>query len=443
MDGKLTDADIESASIEPGKSSRALQDGRRLFLRITPDGEKQWRLKYQVAPGPAGERMKTLGEYPAVSIEAARQAADAVRASVKAPRVATPVPRLEAAAPPIPTAVRAAVNGTPADVPTFGTVGDHWVGFDKHITAAGLYRKRLFFEKLAELHALPITSVTVEQCIAAHDRIRAESGLHSAKRAGLYLSSIFKHAQRWRVIHNPAEDRRAWVGRSDNKALAERRQDAITDRDAFGLMMEQIDLWEGPQGPASSNFIKFIARVPVRASELAGAKWSEFRDLDDPAKALWIVPAERMKQRKEHHMPLSRQAVAVLMAQRAEIAERYPAGSDYVFPHRDTGKRHVDGDNQRRTLVGLGYGPTVKRPDGQVVTNSYAHSVHGFRHSFMTFAAEAGQSIEIADRVLAHEDRNRVRARYNLSAQLDQRRAMLQWWADQIEQMKNGYKVPA
>jgi hypothetical protein len=428
--GKLTDAAIAAAIIAPGKGSCALQDGQRLFLRITPDGVKQWRLKYQVAPGPSGERMKVLGTYPAVSIEQARAEAERIRASAKAPPPAAPTP----AAVPIPATIACATPPLPApgQVPTFGTVAAHWAAFDKEITPAALYRKQLHVAKLTPFHDIPVDQVTVEQCIALHDQIRAESGLHTATRAGLYMSCIFEHATRWRIVHNPAKDRKAWVGRSDKKALAESRQDHITDPNLFGWMMEHIDMWDGPQGPTSGAFLRFIARVPVRASELAGARWSEFSNLDDPDKALWVIPSERMKQRQAHEVPLSKQAVKILLKQRAYVKEHYPAGSEYVFPHRDTGRKHIQGDNQKRTLDGLGWGGKLGK-----------HSVHGFRHSFLTMAAEAGQSLEIADRCLAHSDGNKVRARYNMSVQLTQRRAMLQWWSDEIERMEREYKVPA
>ena len=176
----------------------------------------------------------------------------------------------------------------------------------------------------------------------------------------------------------------------------------------------------------------YCSRAGARV-ELAGAQWSEFRDLEKPDSAVWNVPAERMKQRQAHDVPLPRQAVAILLEQRAYVAKHYPAGSDYVFPSRDSGRKHIDGDNQRRTLTFLGYGPDSSTPQ----------SVHGMRHSFLTMAAEAGQSLEIADRCLAHSDGNKVRARYNMSVQLGQRRAVMQWWSDEIERMKAGYQVAA
>jgi integrase len=403
---KLTDAIISAAKLRPGQK---LTDGHSLYIFAKPDA-LQWRLRLKGSD-------RVLGTHPDVSVAEARAKAKALRdgttPSVHAVSLATP-PK------PVPLVI---AKGT---APTFGQVASDWVEFDKEITAAALYRKRLHVAKFAPLHGTPIDQVTVDECTGLHDAIRAESGLHTAKRAGLYMSCIFAHAARWGVTHNPAANRKAWVGRSDSRKLAEARQDHIKDPNDFGLLMERVDLWEGPQGPTSSKFLRFIARVPVRASELAGARWDEFKHLEDPARAIWHIPAERMKQRQAQDIPLPRQAVALLIEQRQYVKDHYPRGSAYVFPARDTGAEHVDGDNQRRTLVSLGYGPDAGR---------LAHSVHGFRHSAMTMATEAGRDDRLWDLILAHA-RKGTSARYNLAVQLDQRRVELQWWSDEIERMK-------
>src|SRR5207253_6344511 len=129
---------------------------------------------------------------------------------------------------------------------------------------------------------------------------------------------------------------------------------------------------------------------------------------------------------------LSRQAVAILLAQREYVRETYPTGSDYVFPNRDTPRRHIKGDNQRRTLTALGYGPG----------DATSQSIHGFRHSFLTLTGKAGQDVFLADRCLAHMVKG-VMGRYLTTDLPEQRRALLQWWADEIERLKDSYKVAA
>lgn len=417
----LTDELIAAATIEPGKTSRALQDGGRLFLRITAGG-KQWRLKYQVSPGAAGETMKVLGAYPAVTIEQAREAAAGIRAAAKAhpaPHPVTPHP--------IPAAVVTAINGAPVDGPTFGTVAEHWLTFvdGKAQSKATLYKRRLYAGYLAALNPFQAGAVTPAQVRLALEQIVAEHGVSTAHRAATYASNIFDHAQRFDVFHNPAARRKAWL-----PAVQETHHEAITDPDQFGLMMEQVDLWDSPFGPTTSNAIRLLARTVVRASELAGAQWSEMRDLDKPELARWEIPAARMKAKRPHIVPLAPAAVAILEAQRRARPE-----STYCFPHRDRDRSPMDPQNLTRVFQFLGYAPRPGEP-GKV-----QQTAHGLRTCFSTIARERGQDDSVIELCLAHADRNKVRAAYNRAERLDERRAVLQWWADEIERLKVSYKV--
>lgn len=419
---KLTDEIIAAAAIEPGKTSRALQDGGRLFLRITRDA-KQWRLKYQVSPGAAGERMKVLGAYPAVSIAQARTEAEAIRAAAKA----HPAP-LPAAPRPIPAIVAAAIADAPVDGPTFGAVAEHWLTFDdgKAQSKATLYKRRLYAGYLAALNPYPVGQITPAQVRTALEQIAESNGLSTAHRAATYASNIFDHAQRFDVFHNPASRRKAWL-----PAVQETHHEAITDPDQFGLMMEQVDLWSSKFGETTSNAVRFLARTVVRASELADAQWSEMKDLDKPESARWEIPAERMKAKRPHIVPLSRQALAILLEQRAARPQ-----SPYCFPHRDRDRSPMHEQNLTRVFQFLGYAP---RPGKEGKT---LQTAHGLRTCFSTLAREAGQDDGVIELCLAHADRNKVRAAYNRANRLTERRALMQWWADEIERLKNGYKVP-
>lgn len=414
----LTDEIIQAATKPGGKVS----DGHSLYVMLL-DGKRRWRLRLKGTD-------YSLGEYPAVSIAEARTKAAALRAAkVELP----PAPAILAA--PAPAQAPAPVNGA---MPTFGEIAHEWAEFDQAITPHGLYRKELHVRKFAPLHALPLTSISVAQCSALCATIRKESGLPTAKRAGEYLNLIYLHAaaQRGLQVSNPAANHVAWIARTDRKVMSKRRQKHLTDPHQFGLMAEAIDMWAPAESKekgagtsqTAQSFLRFIMRIPVRASELAGARWAEFRDLDDPAKALWIIPGPRMKQREEFAVPLPPQALAILLEQRAYVVERYPRGSEYVFPNRDTGSRHIKGDNQKRSLNALGWGKV--------------QSIHGMRHSFATLAAKAGKDVFLADRCLAHSVKG-VMGLYLSTDLPEQRRAMLQWWADEIERLKNGYKVPA
>jgi integrase len=442
--GKLTDDAIRALAIQTGISPQTgkpyayakATDGHGLYVILTPDGRRRWRVRVKGTD-------YALGDYPAVSIDAARAAAAEKRGEVKAPPpvVAAPLPAAIAA-------VLAPANGNGGPVPTFGDIAREWAEHDQAITPKALKRKRDHVAKFARLHTLPITAISVQQCREVASQIRkdaapkkgghAVSGLHTAQRAGSYLSQIFRFAtDHHGIAHNPAAGHANWWGRSDNKALKARRHKHTTDPAAFGAMMSTIDMWEPrvakQQGHGTSatsqNFLRLIARVPLRANEMAGARWSEFRHLDDPANALWVIPAERMKQRKEHEVPLSRQACAILLAQREYVRQNYPRGSAYVFPQREDSTRHIQSDNQARLLTTLG----IK---GQ--------SIHGFRHSFETMTAKARgpEAAFLAHLCTAHEI-DGVMGRYVVTDMPEHRRELFQWWADRIDALVKAHETGA
>jgi integrase len=397
---KLTDDMIAAAVIEPGKKMRVLSDGHSLKLYVTPLS-KYWRLRH-------GKKEHGLGYYRAVSIEQARAAAAEIRAAVhKAP---LPVA--------IPAIVAAAVASAPVGGPTFGVVADHWLTFDdgKAQSKNTLYKRRLYAGYLAALNPYPIGRVTPAQVRTALEEILGGHGIATAHRAATYASNIFDHAQRYDVFHNPASRRKAWL-----PAVNETHHEAITDPDQFGHMMEQVDLWESSFGPTTSNAVRFLARTVVRRSELAEAQWSEFRDLDKPELARWEIPAERMKAKRPHIVPLAPQAVAILEAQRAARPQ-----SPYCFPHRDRDRSPMEGDNLLRVFDFLGY--------------KGRQTAHGLRTCFSTIAREAGQDDGVIELCLAHADRNKVRAAYNRAERLEERRALMCWWAGEIERLKVSYQ---
>jgi integrase len=163
--------------------------------------------------------------------------------------------------------------------------------------------------------------------------------------------------------------------------------------------------------------LRLLALTFVRTGELIGAEWTEF-DLDG---AVWIVPADRMKMRTEHVVPLSRQALEVL------IELRSLAGSSrYVLPGRNPDKP-ISNNTMLFALYRLGY---KRRMTG-----------HGFRAIASTLLNEAGFRADVIERQLAHCERNDVRGAYNRAAYLPERRTMMQQYADMLDAMTEGAKV--
>jgi integrase len=188
---------------------------------------------------------------------------------------------------------------------------------------------------------------------------------------------------------------------------------AITDANRVGELLRAIDGYEG-QG-YTKLAMQIAPHVFVRPGELRHADWSEI-DLDG---ALWIIPAEKMKMRKAHHVPLSRQTVALF---RDVLPATGPTG--YVFPSIRTRTRPMSDNTINAALRRLGYA-------------SDEMTAHGFRAMASTLLNESGKwHPDAIERALAHGDSDKTRAAYHRGAHWKERVEMAQWWSDYLEELK-------
>jgi integrase len=157
----------------------------------------------------------------------------------------------------------------------------------------------------------------------------------------------------------------------------------------------------------------------VRPGELRGARWSEI----DTAAALWRIPAERMKMKQPHLVPLSTQALGVLEAMRP-----LSAGDELVFPSPYYVGKPLSENTLNSALARMGY--------------KGSHTAHGFRALFSTVANECGHDPDVIERQLAHQERNEVRAAYHRAAYLKDRAALMQWWADHLDSKRDRTAPP-
>src|SRR6202008_3871698 len=164
--------------------------------------------------------------------------------------------------------------------------------------------------------------------------------------------------------------------------------------------------------PQTKLAVTLLMLTFVRTTELRGATWDEI-DLDD---AEWRIPAERMKMRRDHIVPLSRQAVAVL-----KDLQRLNGHWTYVFPNPYKPFKHMSENAVLYALYRMGY---HSRATG-----------HGFRHTASTILNEQGWQADVIERQLAHMERNKVRAAYNRAEYLAERRKMMQYWADYLDSL--------
>jgi integrase len=173
--------------------------------------------------------------------------------------------------------------------------------------------------------------------------------------------------------------------------------------------MQKLEIYDGDQ--QTKLALRFLILTFVRTGEVRGAKWTEI-DLD---KKEWRIPAERMKMRDPHIVPLSDQAVAVL----TEL-QKFTCSYEHLFPNRNKPMAFMSENTMLFAIYRMGY---HSRTTG-----------HGFRATASSILNEHGFTPDVIERQLAHMERNKVRASYNHAQYLPERRKMMQWWGDYIEE---------
>src|SRR5690349_7686158 len=371
-----------------------------MYLEIAPSGGKWWRFKYRFG---GKEKRLSLGVYPDVALTVARKRRDAARellADGKDPSAQRKADKLEAAA--------KATN-------SFEAVAREWYG--KHsrtwaATHAADVLRQLESNLFPEIGDKPIADISAPILLAAVRKIEHRGAYDLAHRVLQVASQVFRYGvATGRCERDPAPDLRGAL--TPHKS---RNQAAVTP-DELPALLRAIanygDLGEKLTGYA----LRLMALTFVRTGELVGATWDEI-DLEGAA---WIVPAERMKMKTEHVVPLSRQAVEILRE-----LKTMGAGSRYVFPGRNP-EKPISNNTMLFALYRLGY-------KGKMTG-------HGFRAVASTILNESGFRSDVIERQLAHCERNDVRGAYNRAEYLPERRKMMQQWADMLAAMVQGSKV--
>jgi integrase len=433
----LNDADVKAATAPEGKSVAKLFDGEGLELWATPVRSRRgrprkdalafirrWRFSYRFA----GKRNSvSLGAYPTVSLADARKKAEELRRQLTDGKD--------------PSAQRKAQKQAQAvaHATTFAAVADEWLEKQKALSGDA-QRSESTLGKLTwllllvrpHLGHLQTGEITPMQCLAALKKVEAR-GRHgrarneTARRCRETMSRVFRMAvATGRAQFDPTA---SLVGDDVLTPPARNSYAAIIEPTAFGRLLRDIDAYHG--APETRFALQLIALTALRPGELRQLRWSWIAiDSTEPAVTL---PAEIMKMRREHRIPLSRQAVAILAELRA-----LTGWGEFVFPCAQP-RRTVGRDGQPSKRPSL-------RPMSEGALNSAlrrlgyesdVHVPHGFRSSFSTIANESGlfdpDAIEAA---LAHLDKNQIRAVYNRASYWDARRKLAQWWSDRCDELK-------
>lgn len=396
MPQSLSDAKARNA--KPKSKPYKLADGDGLFLLVMPNGSKYWRLKYFFG---GKEKTLALGVYPEIALADARDR----RAQAKKLLAAGNDPG-QAKKQAKHLAVLKAAN-------TFETVAREWYGQRIHEWSpktAGMVLDRLERHILPKLSHRPITEINAPEILAVLRVVEESGALEMARRVMHICAQVFMYAiATGRAERNPVMDLRGALKSPVVNHRAYLREADLPD------YLEKLGSYVGT--PLTKLALQLLLLTFVRTTELRAAKWEEI----DWDKAEWRIPAERMKMREEHIVPLSRQAIAVLRE-----LENLSGAVEYIFPSEHNAGTFMSENTMLYALYRMGY--------------RHQATGHGFRSTASTILNEHGFRPDVIERQLAHRERNSVRAAYNHAQYLPERRDMMQWWANFLNQLavKNG-----
>ncbi|MFL9893752.1 tyrosine-type recombinase/integrase [Paraburkholderia sp. RL17-381-BIF-C] len=393
----LTEMQVRKA--KPAEKSYRLADGKGLYVEVMPNGSRYWRMKYRFD---GKEKRAAFGVYPEVSLAAARQAclaarkqlADGIDPSAQKQEIKR-VRALEAAS-------------------SFEMVAREWFESQKAGWTelyAGKVINSLEVDAFPKIGAKPIGDIEAPHMLEIVRSIEARGVRETAKRILQRSRAVFQYGiMTGRCSRNPAADIDAETVLKKGAGV---KHMARVKPIEIPQLMRDIDNYQGDL--VTRLALRFMALTFVRTTEMIQAAWTE---IDEKARE-WRIPAERMKMRDPHIVPLSSQALKVLKELRA-----LNGGEKYVF-HSVQGRTRgpISNNTMLFALYRMGY---KSRMTG-----------HGFRGLAATVLRESGYSRDVVDRQLAHAERNQVTAAYVHAEYLPERRRMMQHWADQLDQARD------
>lgn len=395
----LTDAKCKNATSK-GLTIRKLADDGGLYLWVYEDGRKYWRFRYWLA---GKEKSLSLGVYPKIGLKQARKRRDDERHQLDK--------RLD------PSAERRAgkLRKQVAAENSFEAVAREWHGKQAKTWAPGHAAdvlRRLEVNTFPAIGRRPISEIDAPELLAAV-RPMEERGAHDlAHRVLQVCGQVFRYGiATGRCTRNLAADLRGALTPHKKKHQAAVRPEELPE------LLRAISGYEALGDKQTRLALELLAITFTRTNELIGATWAEF----DLRAALWIVPAERMKMKTEHIVPLSTQAIAIL-----EELKAIGGGSRFVFPGRNRDKP-ISNNTLLFALYRLGY-------KGKMTG-------HGFRAVASTTLNEMGVRADVIERQLAHSERDEVRGAYNRAEYLPERKKMMQAWANRVDAMRKGAEV--
>jgi integrase len=396
----LTDTAIRKA--KPGARTIKLSDGGGLQLHVHPKGSKYWRLAYRYD---GKQKSLSFGIYPEVSLAEARRRREAARALLRDGKDPMVQKRTEKLA-------RAIAAGN-----TFAAVADELLAKMAREGLAGTTLKKtkwLFDFARPHIGNRPIGEISAAEVLAVLRKVEVRGRLETARRLRSTIGTVFRYAiATARADNDPTFALRGALTTPKVKPRA-----AVTNPKAVGALLRAVWGYEGQ--PVTKAALQLMAYLFPRPGELRLAEWPEF----DFEAGVWSIPAQRMKMRRPHKVPLPSQAIAIL-TQLRDISGH----GMLVFPSVWSQARPISDNTLNAALRRLGY----SKDDA---------TAHGFRATASSLLNESGLwHADAIERQLAHEDGDAVRRAYARAEFWDERVRMMQWWADKLDALREGATV--
>lgn len=426
----LTDSKLRT--LKPRRQAFAESDDGGLFVEVTPSGSKIWRLRYRTGGRSSKQEKITLGDYPTYSLAEARLWRDdckalagrgvspmALKRGDSIPDDASPVVKELAHAFVRNWCLTAAEKARAKEearraLETVEAFGRRWYAEIVEPANSNPRNIKRVLEKdvYPAIGAKQIADVTPTDVLTITDRIKARGADQMALQTRNVLKRLFAYAiAREKVNFNPAAAIEA-------KFIAQAKsRDVALSPDEIGRLLRTI--YQASMKRSHKLALHLLILCMVRKSELIEARWDEI----DFERAEWSIPGERMKKDKPHLVPLSRQAWAMF-----DELKGLASGSEWVFPSRSSLRRPIAHSTLNVAVQAL-----------EIDVRDFV--IHDFRRTASTHLHEAGFNSDWIEKALAHETKG-IRGVYNRAQYADQRREMLQWWADFVDsQIEEGRKV--
>ncbi|EQB8942037.1 integrase domain-containing protein [Vibrio parahaemolyticus] len=393
---RLTDKEIKAA--KPQEKEYNLFDGDGLRLRVKPNGSKHWILNYY-RPNSRKRANLSLGKYPDLPLAKAR------KATMEAKEL------LAEGIDPQEKRKQEQQEHKAIHQHTFFNVATEWFEIKKgDVTAdyaVDIWRS-LELHIFARLGEIPVREITAPQVIELLKPIEAKGSLETVKRLAQRLNEIMNFATNCGLIHaNPLTGIKAAFKKPKKENMA-----ALTPTELPELMSA---IANASIKRTTRCLIEWQLHTMTRPSEASGARWDEI-DLDEK---VWVIPAERMKKRREHRIPLTEQMLELL-----EVIKPISGHREFIFPSDRDPKKPCNSQTANMALKRMGFA-------GRLVS-------HGLRSLASTTLNEQGFDKDIIEAALAHVDDNQVRSAYNRTDYLERRRPMMCWWSRHIEEASKG-----